>query len=154
MSQSPDLGRGLSLGTQTIKERMEFWSPGLGRRFECWRPHKSPGLGALGHGVPDWGCWSGEAESWSPEGAPIWGGAGSQRWFVKGALVLETWFGRAWALEPLLRALPGCSPGTALGLHPAQSLDRPERWNSGHRRSSCGANGGLRRTHTCLRRVL
>lgn len=46
-----------------------------------------------------WGPWareyqfgdvgSGEAESWSPGGTPIWGEAGSQRWFGKGALVLR-----------------------------------------------------------------
>lgn len=135
-------------------ETAEFWNPGLQKGFESWRLHKGPGLGALGQGVPVGGCWSREAESWSPGGAPIWGGAGSQRWCGKGALVLEPWFGRPWAQESWLRALPGCSPGTVLGLRRAQSLGPPGRWSSGRRRSSCGANGGLQRTRTCLHRVL
>lgn len=81
-------------------------------------------------------------------------GAGSRRRLGKGGLVLEPWFGGPWAQESWLRVLLGCSPGTVLGLHPAQNLDPPGRWSSVRRRSSCGASGGLRRTHTCLHRVL
>ena len=147
------MGSGIGVGTVTLEDRAEFLSSGLegdlNERF-C----KSPGLGALGPGVPVCGCCSGEAESRSPGGAPIWGEAGSQRWFEKGALVLKPWFGRAWAQEPWLRALPGCSPGTVLGLRLARSLGPPGRWSSGRRRSSCGASGGLQRTRTCLHRVL
>lgn len=67
---------------------------------------------------------------------------------------MNPWFGKEESQEPGLRGLLGCSPGTELGLHLVQSLGPPGRWSSGHRKSSCGANAGLRRTHTCLHRVL
>lgn len=62
--------------------------------------------------------------------------------------------GKGRSQEPWLRALLGCSPGTELGLRLVRSPGPPGRWSSGHRRSSRGASAGLRRTRTCLHRVL